>query len=125
MSVLENAKEIGELIRKYNDIELMRRIVELEVGIAELQRDRITLEGKVAELSQELATKKAMQFRQPYFWQQGDEIPFCPKCWEGSGKAVHLSTPYQMAGGIGRRCVNCDEIFWEGGSPVRMNYRGI
>ncbi len=113
MGVIENAKEVGELIKKYNDIELNRRIVNLEVEVAELQRDKLALEAKVAEHERTLNQRAAMQFRKPYYYQEGDEVPFCPKCWEASQLAVHLTDSYRMAGGIGRRCVNCEKVHWE------------
>jgi hypothetical protein len=113
MGVIENAKEVAELIKKYNDVELNRRIVNLEIEVAELQRDKIRLEAKVAEQQAKLQQKQAMQFRVPYYWQDGDKVPFCPKCWEASGLGIHLTEPYRMASGIGRKCVQCEEIYWE------------
>jgi hypothetical protein len=30
------------------------------------------------------------------YYQAGDSIPFCPKCWEASGRKIHLSGPVPM-----------------------------
>ena len=54
-----------------------------------------------------------MQFRAPYYWQEGDGVPFCPKCWEANSLAIHLTESYKMMGGMGRRCIQCNETYWE------------
>jgi hypothetical protein len=51
----ENVKEVAELIKRYNNLELNRKIVALEDEVLELTRDKRRLENKVEE--QERALK--------------------------------------------------------------------
>jgi hypothetical protein len=40
MGVIDDVKEVGDLIKKYNDIELNRKIVNLEGEVLDLTRDK-------------------------------------------------------------------------------------
>lgn len=83
MGILDNAKEIADLIKKVGDVDLYRKIVELEGEIVELTRQKRALEERVAELTDALAFKSHLTYREPFYFADGDEVPYCPKCWEG------------------------------------------
>src|SRR5579864_5635598 len=90
-------KNISELVKKYNDLELMREIVELQTQVFELQQENLTLKKERTE-------RQDMQMSGPhgYYFRAGDEVPFCPKCWEGDGKTVHLPPEKVYVVGHGR-----------------------
>lgn len=90
MSIMANAKEIADLIKKIGDIELYRKIVELEAEIIELTRRNRDLEEQVTQLKALLNTAKNMEFKRPFYYGEGDPTPFCPRCWETEKLAVHL-----------------------------------
>lgn len=54
MSVIDNIKEIAGLIKKVGDIELYRKIIELEGELIELTREKRNLEERVADLGKQL-----------------------------------------------------------------------
>ena len=91
MGIIENAKDLADLIKKAGDTELYRKIVELEGEVVELTREKRGLEDKVAELERTLATHKQMQFKEPFYFQEGDNTPYCPACWENRKKPVHVT----------------------------------
>jgi hypothetical protein len=114
MGVIENAKEVAELIKQYNNIELNRKIINLEREIADLQSANRKLEDELIEAKSDLAKRAAMHYRAPYYWQDGDETPFCAKCWEGKDNLpVHLPAPERVFAGIVRKCHHCKTDFWE------------
>ena len=82
MSVISNAKEIADLIKKLDDVELYRKIIELEGEIIELTREKHTLDERVQNLSKTLNIKEKMTFKQPFYYQKGDDVPFYSHCWE-------------------------------------------
>ena len=63
MSVIDQAKEIAGLIKKIGDIELYRKIIELEGEIIELTRSKHELEDTKSNLEKQLALKKKHEFR--------------------------------------------------------------
>ena len=111
MSIIDNVKEVADLIKKAGDIELYRKIVELEGEIIELTRQKRGLEEKNEELGKLLNTQKAMVFKKPFFYQGDDPHPYCPKCWEADKKSIHLDGPQDMLGGPRYDCPNCKVHF--------------
>lgn len=88
MGVVENMKDVADLVKRFNDIELNRRILNLENEVLDLSRDKRRAEERVEELERTL--KEQVTFDEPYFWLKGDATPYCPGCWENGHKAVHL-----------------------------------
>jgi hypothetical protein len=91
MGVIENMKELADLIKKAGDIDLYRKIIESEGEVIELTRENRRLEDKVSELEKTLALEEKMHFTEPFYYQQGDKTPYCPACWEGKKIAVHVT----------------------------------
>jgi hypothetical protein len=114
MSIVSNAKEIADLVKKIGDIELYRKIVELEGEIIELTREKHTLEIRVDELSKTLASRGKMTFQEPFYFQEGDAVPFCPNCWESEYRTVHLINGGRYDGGkIRFDCPTCKQLYWD------------
>jgi hypothetical protein len=91
MGVVENLKHIADLIKKAGDIELYRKIIESEGEAIELTRENRRLEERVVELEKTLALQKQMHFNEPFYYQDEDKTPFCPACWEGNKKGIHVT----------------------------------
>lgn len=106
MSVVDNLKDIVSLVKKIDNIELNRRIVNLESEVFDLIRENRDLNDKVEELKTLFAISKKMIFKSPFYYTEGDEIPYCPKCWETEKKAIHLLVE-DVAAGLRYDCPNC------------------
>jgi hypothetical protein len=90
MGVVENMKDVADLIKKFGDIELNRRILKLEEEVMDLSRDRRRAEEKIEELELALKFKQDLRFSTPFYWLAGDRVPYCPVCWEDKKKAIHI-----------------------------------
>lgn len=112
MSIVSNAKEIADIVKKLGDIELYRKIVELEGEIIELTRTNHTLELRVQELSSKLRFAEQLTFKEPFYYAEGDPVPFCPKCWEGDHKTIHLVNNGVVEGETEFLCVPCKHVYW-------------
>jgi len=111
MGIIENIKDIGNLVQKMGNMDLYRKIIELEGEVVGLTRENLEMEKKIEELNTLLETKKAMTFRPPFYFQEGDSQPFCPKCWEADRKAIHLDGPSDVLAGPRYDCPNCKNHF--------------
>jgi hypothetical protein len=109
MSIINNAKEIADLIKKVGDAELYRKIVELEGEIVDLTREKREAETEVERLREGLYTKGKMTFKRRFYFMEDDPIPYCPKCWEVDRIAVHLDGPDINFGYY--TCHSCEETF--------------
>ena len=77
MSVVNGAKEIAELVKKYNDVPFYQKIVELQGQVVELATERLELFTQNQELKGKLELRAKTVFKNPYYFQDGDEIPLC------------------------------------------------
>jgi hypothetical protein len=107
MSIINNAKEIADLIKKMGDIDLYRRIVELEGEIVDLTRAKRDAEAEIERLRYTLKTKEQMSFKKPFYYMVNDPVPYCPKCWEVNHVAVHMDGPIDVMAGPRYDCHNC------------------
>jgi len=60
-----------------------------------------------------------MKGRMNYYYRDGDEVPFCPKCLENDKKEIHLPSSEPWNGGIRRDCRVCNETYWE--QPMNLD----
>jgi hypothetical protein len=112
---LNTLRQIREMIKRSNDQELLKLLLALQRDIFALESDNLTLNVELASLKRELALREKMQMRPPYgyYFRDGDDVPFCPACWENQGHVIHLSAPEHFDCGIRRECRACRETYWE------------
>ena len=108
MGAIENIKEIADLVKKLGDVELYRKIVELEQEIFELSRQNLDNKKEIEELKRLLSVKQNIKFSKPYYFVEGDPEPYCPKCWEVEKVLVHLTDTIDRNF---HHCPNCDKTF--------------
>jgi len=111
MGILENVRDLAELVKKTGDIEFYRKIVALEGEVIELTRQNRLLETKVAELDQKLTVQASLSFEAPFWWQEGDDTPFCPSCWELKRQAIHVVYKFSNAEFTRWDCSVCKTIY--------------
>jgi len=98
MSLARSAKNTDlaeKLIDLYRDfVELMdatqQKIAELQRETIELSQQKLQLAQKVDDLEKSVRLKAEMIFTPPLYFRKGDSTPFCPACFEGDKRAVHL-----------------------------------
>jgi DNA repair exonuclease SbcCD ATPase subunit len=90
MGVIENMKEVADLVKKVGDIDLNRKIVNLEGEVLDLTREKRRLEDRVETLERTLNLKEKLTFKEPFYYLEGDKTPYCPGCWEDKHSAVHV-----------------------------------
>jgi hypothetical protein len=106
---ISTIKGISEIVKKYNDIDLMKKVVDLQSEVFDLQSEN-------RSLREQLDTRVTMRMsgEHGYFYQDGDPVPFCPKCWESGGKAIHLPNAKDFGSYHGRICRVCKHAYEEG-----------
>ena len=112
---LKTLRQIREMIKRSNDQELFKLILALQRDIFDLESENLKLNVELTSLKRELALSEKLHVRPPYpyYFRDGDDVPFCPACWESERKAIHLSAPEHVDLGIRRQCRVCKETYWE------------
>jgi hypothetical protein len=111
MGAVEHVKEVAELIRKFNDIDLNRRILNLETEVLDLTRDKRRADERIEELERTLALQKELKFKAPFYRLDGDDSPYCPACWEGKKMAVHVVATTAILNGRQLQCPSCKQTY--------------
>jgi hypothetical protein len=117
MDAVKGAKELAELIKKYNDVPLYEKIVALQGQITDQASQLMQLISEHNELKELSALQTKTKFRNPYFYEEGNEVPLCPQCYSSSNKSLRIYLTHPSAdypAGHGRRCRNCKEFYKEG-----------
>ncbi len=78
MGVIENLRDIADLIKKAGDLDLYRKIIESEGAVIELTRENRRLEEKVSELGKTLELQKCVQHWQEISLYQPGFFPRIP-----------------------------------------------
>ncbi len=65
MDPISTLKDISTLVKKYNDIELMKQIVDLHTQVFELQQDNLRLNKELSELRQSREDRSSMTAAAP------------------------------------------------------------
>lgn len=121
------AKEIAGLVKKVGDLELYRKIVDLQGELVELSTRNFQLEEKCAKLQVELNQKKSVVHSRLLYYAATDPTPFCPYCFEKDEKLLHLS-PVELANSEEGRarwnCFNCYHSYFAKSvdSPFVMSF---
>jgi hypothetical protein len=98
--------------------ELIEALADAKMHAAEIrdvihEKDRI-----IVELEQTLNTRKQMSYKPPFYYMEGDAIPFCPKCWEVNRQGCHL-----LDHGHYYDCLNCIFSYQKEDLQSRFNLR--
>ena len=101
MSIIDHAKELADLIKKYNDQDLYERIVTLREEILTLREENLSLKDEVKCL-QETAdiTGRLIREGNCYFFKDDEnrEHPYCLTCWDSDRKLVSLILSVDRSG---------------------------
>src|SRR5438034_644830 len=107
MGIIQNAKEIADLVKTVGDIELYRRIVELEGEIIELTRDVRTKGERIAQLEEAIRNKKQLHYNKPFYYVEEESDPYCAHCWETETLMVHIVYGGHYGAGHKYWCPHC------------------
>jgi hypothetical protein len=128
MGVIENIREVADLVKKIGDLELNRKILNLEGEVHELKRSNMQLETELSDAQRLLRVRQEMTFREPFYYAQGDEVPHCPACWNAKDIAVHVVFVSNRDGEMHWRCPNCKHDYYDKrdrSEQRRVGSRGI
>jgi regulator of replication initiation timing len=121
MGVIETVKDIGVLVQKLDNMDLVKRLVELQEQVYDVVTENRDLKEQNRTLQETLTTREQLTFRKNSYW-NGQEGPFCSRCWDADGQLVRLHTQQ----GFYPRCPKCDHVAADPDQPPpRPSQRAI
>lgn len=82
--------DVTNMAKAVHNQELSDKVFELSTMLMDLSNENMELKHKVDELQQDDDFQKNATFRDGDYWIDGDDIPFCARCWEADRVKVHL-----------------------------------
>jgi hypothetical protein len=110
-SILES---VTELVKRAATIDLQEKIVSLREFIISIKDENISLKEENQALKLQLSTEHDFKLRDGLYWKEGEDVPFCQKCLDGSKKRVHLQHWSE-----GWKCFECDHYYAPHGQAGR------
>ena len=102
MGALEIASEVVKVVRQIDNIELHRKILDLQSEIVQLVEEKQELVKENEELKDKWTIQGELEFRDNAYWKASGEGPFCPHCWDKDHSLMHMTGNDQ-----GHRCHAC------------------
>jgi len=92
MAIIETSKIIVELAKKGMTLELQEANMQLREEALELQEENLKLKAENIRLKEKEELQEKVEFKRNVYYREGDEIPFCPYCYEKRKILIHLSS---------------------------------
>jgi hypothetical protein len=114
-----SAKILGErlLLAKDQNTAQEKRISELDTQLKQAQTEISTLRQQLQNNREENErTTKEIQnfhnlphliFKPPFYYANGDQIPYCPTCWETDHVPIHFPPPRRQGAEARYICPKC------------------
>ena len=94
MGIIDNAKEIVKIIQQIDNIELYRKILDLQSEINNLDSENANLKNQLSELEQKFCIQQSLRFDDNTYMRilpnGKEEGPFCTACWDNNKKSIRL-----------------------------------
>ena len=99
---------------------VVRRIGEIKLdNIIELVEENNRIRGENQDLTSRIQLRTKMNFKEPFYFQDGDLTPFCPACWETKNTPVHVMFGYDGSEDSRWDCPSCKHMY------LVKKYRGV
>jgi hypothetical protein len=97
-----------ELAKSFNNVDLLKEISDLKMETSVLTDENRELKEKVRQL--QFDKKNPLTFRNGLYYAAGDDIPWCPHCYEVSHIRTHLirDQNFKVIGYY--KCTHCDLV---------------
>jgi len=113
MGIIENAKDAVKLVQKIDNIELYRKILDLQAEAFELIEQSKLKDEKIDKLKKALKVKGKMVCKDSAYYLTDDkgkiiDGPFCTKCFDTDQDTIRI-VAHTTGGQV--KCLKCKVIF--------------
>jgi hypothetical protein len=107
MSILDNARTAVNMVSNIQNIELHKKLRELQSEIEDLWNENQELKKKITDLNKGFDPFQGLILKDDAFWKEDGAGPFCPSCLQNDKpKQVRM-----MGGPDQYHCVVCPYIY--------------
>lgn len=81
---------IAEIAKRIKNYELTEQVADLRGMLMDLLAENTQLKAELEKAQQNSDFSKKAVFKDGMYWLEGDDTPFCQRCWEVDSNMVHL-----------------------------------
>ncbi|EPJ3205719.1 hypothetical protein JGC44_02225 [Salmonella enterica subsp. enterica serovar Derby] len=114
----DDGGELDKATLKLELANLMTELASVKMEVITTQALLFEAEQKNKQLEDQLKDKQSFTFRDDVYWKEGDDVAFCPKCFESMDKKIHMESRERAYAGLGSfvempnwYCRVCDTTF--------------
>jgi hypothetical protein len=96
MGIIDTLKETASLLQKVDNIDLYRKMLELQTQVFALVEEN-------RALKEQLAVRGELRYERNAYWRK-DDGPFCAPCWDKDAKLIRVPGDLYLGS---RRCPIC------------------
>jgi hypothetical protein len=89
MGTYDMVKDSFKTLKKLSEIELHRKILDLQEEVISLLERLKEAEGLNSSLKDRFKFKATLTLDQPFYFADGEKFPYCVHCWDNDQKAIH------------------------------------
>ncbi|MFE8153863.1 hypothetical protein RBA63_18580 [Brenneria goodwinii] len=93
----DDSGELDKATLKLELANLMSELASVKMEVITTQALLFDAEQKNKELEKKLKNRESFDFRDGVYWKEGDGVAFCPRCYEGNDKSVHMRPEFTEA----------------------------
>jgi len=90
LSIIGDIKSISEIVQKADNIELYRKILDLQYEAMKVIEKMNELKEENRLLMEKLENVENLTFKDKMYFKNGDSKPFCSRCWDADSKLIRL-----------------------------------
>lgn len=124
MGIIDDARNVADLVKKLGNIDLYEKIIDLRGQILEITEEKLALQDKVKQLEACLNLRKNMSFKEPFYYQEGDRTPYCPRCFEKDQHTIHVVMAFSNSERTRWDCPECKQMLLLNADKAREHLRG-
>lgn len=95
MGIVDNFKDILKVAESVNNLELYKKLSELQTRVMEVEEENRRLKEQVRQLNEQRSIGENLQHDGERYWLDRDgkrDGPFCPTCWDVDAMLVRMRT---------------------------------
>lgn len=111
MDIIKGIKEVGDVVRKADNIDLYRQILDLQREAMELVEENNDLRKEIAQMKESNELQESLIVEDNfYFKKKNNDLdgPFCTACWDQSSKLIRLNVVEHYPSSYYSSCPVCN-----------------
>src|SRR5699024_2102859 len=99
MDIIKGIKEVADVVRKADNIDLYRQILDLQKEALDLVEENNNLRKEITKMKEDKDIHDSLIVKDNFYFKEVDESaegPFCTACWDQNNKLIRLNVikPY-------------------------------